>query len=69
LFVLNHCEQAQKRPKVFGCAQVISLLNTEQTFGWVDLNLASNPDLTCFTSSSVIMPIASQSGQTGQQRA
>jgi hypothetical protein len=23
-------EQAQKRPKVFGCAQIISLLNTEQ---------------------------------------
>jgi hypothetical protein len=23
-------KQAQKRPKVFGCAQIISLLNTEQ---------------------------------------
>jgi hypothetical protein len=23
-------EQAQKRPKVFGCAQIISLLNIEQ---------------------------------------
>jgi hypothetical protein len=39
---------------VFGCTQIISLLNTEQNCGWVDLNLASNPDLTCFTSSSVI---------------
>jgi hypothetical protein len=47
-------KQAQKKPKVFGCAQIISLLNTEQNCGWVDLNVASNPDLTCFTSSSVI---------------
>jgi hypothetical protein len=33
---LNQCYlerrsiQAQKRPKVFGCAQIISLINTEQ---------------------------------------
>jgi hypothetical protein len=47
-------KQAQKMPKVFGCAQIISLLNTEQNCGWVDLNLASNPDLTCLSSSSVI---------------
>jgi hypothetical protein len=26
----NNLEQAQKRPKVFGCAQIIYLLNTEQ---------------------------------------
>jgi hypothetical protein len=43
-----------RRAKVFGCAQIIPLLNTEQNCGWVDLNLESNPDLTCFTSSSVV---------------
>jgi hypothetical protein len=47
-------KQAQKRPKVFGCARIISLLNTEQNCGWVDFNVVSNPDLTCFTSRSVI---------------
>jgi hypothetical protein len=47
-------KQAQKRPKVFGCAQIISVLNTEHNCGWVDLNLASNPDLIRLTSSSVI---------------
>jgi hypothetical protein len=51
---LANSKQAQKRPKVFGCAQIISLLNIEQNCGLVDLNLASNSDLTCFTSSSVI---------------
>jgi hypothetical protein len=40
--------------KVFGCAQIISLLNIEQNCGCVDLNLAFNPDLNCLTSSSVI---------------
>jgi hypothetical protein len=47
-------EQAKKRPNVFGCAQIISLLNTEQNCGWVDLNLASNPDLTCCSVISVV---------------
>jgi hypothetical protein len=28
-------EQAQKRPKVFGWAQIISLLNIEQSCGWL----------------------------------
>jgi hypothetical protein len=47
-------QQPQKRPNVCGCTQIISLLNTEQNCGWVDLNLASSPDLTCYTSSYVI---------------
>jgi hypothetical protein len=38
-------KQAQKRPKVFGCVQIIYLLNIEQNCGWVDLNLVSSPDL------------------------
>jgi hypothetical protein len=40
-------KQAQKRPKVFGCAQIIYLLNIEQNCAWVDLNLASIQDLIC----------------------
>jgi hypothetical protein len=47
----------QKGSKVFDCAQIISLLNTEQNCGWVELDLVSNPDLTqlnYLTSSSVV---------------
>jgi hypothetical protein len=30
MLTLQDEQQAQKRPKVFGCAQIIYLLNTEQ---------------------------------------
>jgi heme exporter protein D len=39
--VIWNGKQAQKRPKVFGWAQIISLLNIEQNCDWVDLNLAA----------------------------
>jgi hypothetical protein len=52
--LLSQTKQAQKRPKVFGCVQIISLLKTEQNCGWVELNVTSNSYLTCFISSSVI---------------
>jgi hypothetical protein len=45
-----------KGPKVFGCAQIISLLNIEQCCGWVDvdLSLASSPCLTLSSAISVV---------------
>jgi hypothetical protein len=52
--VCSQKKTSTEKPKVFGSAQIISLLNSEQNCGWVDLNHAYNPDLTCFTSSSVI---------------